>query len=97
MSRTIFIVRRSVNPLPHAAELAAGTSLLGVLALAMLLGHNLAITVAAYRGWTPVNTVCRFRSRVHRPAKAVASFARRTTGCSRATAPLRPAPNDQYS
>ncbi|MGW1678786.1 MFS transporter [Saccharopolyspora sp. NPDC002376] len=51
------LTRTPVNALPHSTVLAGGTTLLGVLALLMVFGDDLALTVAAYLGWAAVNGV----------------------------------------
>jgi hypothetical protein len=49
--------RKPVNALTHTVALAAGTALLGGLALVMVLGDGVAVTVAAYLAWVAVNSV----------------------------------------
>ncbi|MFI0410639.1 MFS transporter [Actinomadura sp. 3N508] len=51
------LTRRPVNALSHTTVLAAGTALLGGLALVMVLCEGVAITVAAYLAWVAVNSV----------------------------------------
>ncbi|MEV0700167.1 MFS transporter [Saccharopolyspora sp. NPDC050389] len=51
------LTRTPVNALSHTMALACGTTLLGVLALVMVLGDGLVAIISAYLGWVAVNSV----------------------------------------
>jgi MFS transporter len=51
------LTRRQAHRVPHVLALGSGTALLGLLALAVVFGDGLALTVSAFLGWAAVNSL----------------------------------------